>query len=75
MREARREYYTYFTEESCSNQGKLFRATEKLLSDKIDELMFPGYAGESVLANDIGKLHMCTGRKTLCLAQCLATQC
>ena len=55
MRKDRREYYTNFIEENSSNQRKLFRATKKLLSEKKDELMFPGYADKSVLANDIGK--------------------
>ena len=55
MRKARREYYTNFIEENSINQGKLFRATKKLLSEKKDELMLPGYPYKSVLANDIGK--------------------
>ena len=55
MRKTRREFYTNFIEENSSIQGKLFRATKKLLSEKMDELMFPGYAHKSVLANDIGK--------------------
>ena len=55
MRKTRREYYTSFIEENSSNQEKLFRATKKLLSEKKDELMFPGYADKSVLVNDIGK--------------------
>ena len=54
MRKTRCEFYTNFIEENSSNQGKLFRATKKL-SEKMDELMFPGYADKSVLANDIGK--------------------
>ena len=32
IKKARREYYTSLIEENNSNQGKLFRATKKLLS-------------------------------------------
>ena len=55
MKEARCDYYTNFIKENSNNQRKLFRARKKLLLEKKDWLMFPGYADKSILANDIGK--------------------
>ena len=52
MNQARRAFYTNFIDENSADQGRLFRATKKLLSRK-DELSFPDYHDKTALANDI----------------------
>lgn len=42
MNQARRAFYTNFIDENSADQGRLFRATKKLLLRK-DELSFPDY--------------------------------
>jgi hypothetical protein len=56
MNEARRTFYTNFIKENSDNQGKLFRAVNKLLVVK-DELRFPNYHNNTrtALATDIGE--------------------
>ena len=54
MNEARRTFYTNFIKENSDNQGKLFRAVNKLLVVK-DELCFPNYHNNTALATDIGE--------------------
>ena len=58
MNAAKKDFYTNFIAENSMDQGKLFRATMKLLAKK-EVPSFPGYADKSVLANDIGKCFIC----------------
>ena len=52
MNQARQVFYTNFIDENSADQGRLFRATKKLLARK-DELSFPDYHDKTALANDI----------------------
>ena len=54
MNEARRTFYTNFIKENSDDQGKLFKAVNKLLVAK-DDLCFPNYHNNTVLATDIGE--------------------
>ncbi|CAB4020270.1 RNA-directed DNA polymerase from transposon X-element, partial [Paramuricea clavata] len=54
MNEARRTFCTNFIKENSDNQGKLFRAANKLFVAK-DELCFPNYHNNTALATDIGE--------------------
>ena len=52
MNQARRSFYTNFIDENSADQGRLFRATKKLLVRK-DEFSFPDYHDKTALANGI----------------------
>ena len=54
MNQARRAFYAQFVDENSADQGRLFRATKKLLAPK-DDLNFPDYFDTGILANDIGR--------------------
>lgn len=54
MNRARKEYYADFINENSTDQGRLFRATEKLLAP-IDDLCFSEYNDNSLLDNDVGR--------------------
>ena len=54
MNRARKEYYADFINENSTDQGRLFRATEKLLAP-IDDLCFSDYNDNSLLDNDVGR--------------------
>ena len=54
-RRAKRAFYFDFVKDNSKNQGKLFRATRSLLLPR-NELCFPEYTDNSILANDIGRL-------------------
>ena len=54
MNRARKEFYADFINENGTDQGRLFRATEKLLAP-IDDLCFSEYNDNSLLDNDIGR--------------------
>ena len=47
-------FYSDFVNDNSENQGKLFRATRSLLLPR-NELYFPEYTDNSILANDIGR--------------------
>ena len=47
-----------FIDENSVDQGRLFRATKKLLVRK-DELSFPDYHDKTALANDIDGFFVC----------------
>lgn len=51
---AKRAFYSDFVNDNSENQGKLFRATRSLLLPR-NELCFPEYTDNSILANDIGR--------------------
>ena len=51
MNRARGSFYTTLIDEKSNDQGIRFRAAKKLLVKK-DELLFPNYHDNSVLAND-----------------------
>ena len=44
--------YTNLIDENSVDQGRLFRATKRLLA-RTDELSFPDYAEKTALSNDI----------------------
>ncbi|XP_078372669.1 uncharacterized protein LOC144656313 [Oculina patagonica] len=52
MNQARRSFYTNFINENSADQGRLFKATKKLLARK-NGLSFPDYHDKTTLANDI----------------------
>ena len=52
MNQARQVFYTNLINENSADQGRLFRATKKLLLRK-DELSFPDFHDKTALANDI----------------------
>jgi len=52
MTQARQVFYTNFIDENSVDQGRLFRATKRLLA-RTDELSFPDYHDKTVLTNDI----------------------
>ena len=54
MNRARKEFYADFINENSTDQGRLFRATEKLLAP-IDDLCYSEYNDNSLLDNDIGR--------------------
>lgn len=54
INKARREFYTQFMEENSENQGKLFKASKKILAVE-DKLSFPDHLDKVKLANDIAK--------------------
>ena len=56
MNRARKEFYVDFINENSTDQGRLFRATEKLLVP-IDDLCFSEYNDNSLLDNDIGRFY------------------
>ena len=51
---AKRAFYPDFVNDNSEDQGKLFRATRGLLLPR-NELCFPEYTDNSILANDIGR--------------------
>ena len=57
MNKARCDYYSSFVEDNGNDQGKLFRASKKLLKQST-EIPFPLYADDGDLANDLGKYFM-----------------
>ena len=52
MNQARQVFYTKFIDENSVDQGRLFRATKRLLA-RTDDLSFPDYHEKTALANDI----------------------
>ena len=54
MNRARKKFYADFINENGTDQGRLSRATEKLLAP-IDDLCFSEYNDNSLLDNDIGR--------------------
>ena len=56
---AKRAFYSDFVNDNSEDQRKLFRATRSLLLPR-NELCFPEYTDNSILANDIGRFF---GRK------------
>jgi hypothetical protein len=56
INKARRDFYTEFVNENSSNQTSLFRAANKLLTLKNNNLSFPKQMDRNILVNDIGKL-------------------
>ena len=57
MNRARKEFYADFINENGTFEGRLFRATEKLLAP-IDDLCFSEYNDNSLLDNDIGRFFL-----------------
>ena len=54
MNMARREFFSKLITENSADQGRLFRATKKLLCET-NELFSPDYHDRVALANDIGR--------------------
>ena len=54
MNMARREFFSKLITENSADQGRLFRATKKLLCET-NELFSPDYHDKVALANDIGR--------------------
>ena len=52
VNQATQVFYTNFIDENSVDQGRLFRATKRLLA-RTDELSFPDYHDKTALANDI----------------------
>ena len=52
---AKRAFYSDFVNDNSEDQGKLFRATRSLLLPR-NELCFPEYTYNSILAKDIGRV-------------------
>ena len=55
INKARRDFYTEFVNENSSNQTNLFRAANKLLALKNNNVSFPKQMDRNILVNDIGK--------------------
>ena len=53
MDKARREYYTDFITENCTDQKKLFKAANQLLG-RSDDVVYPPHTDPASLANDFG---------------------
>ncbi|XP_068731185.1 uncharacterized protein [Montipora capricornis] len=54
LNKAKHQYYTEFVDENSSDQGRLFRASKKLLGYN-DSPLFTHYEDKSLLVNEIGK--------------------
>ena len=54
LNKAKHQYYTEFVDENSSDQGRIFRASKKLLGYN-DSPLFTHYEDKSLLVNEIGK--------------------